>query len=148
MWDWDFMAAWCFSHELFKWITLGFLAPTAVWAWGQSEQRDNTPLSTDLKLADLRGQTPVSTGASPSQQVQDPAPWMVSCPFGLGGSTAVKEENMWVMIGELWELQFSLPAAKPGPLLIKIFWVLFWRTKVFECNAPPQFLRWNTPFFH
>lgn len=70
------------------------LLPTAVWAWGQSEQRENTPLSMDLKLGDLRGQTPVSTGASPSEQVQDPASWIVCCLFGLGGSTAVKEENM------------------------------------------------------
>lgn len=48
----------------------------------------------DVKLDDLREQSLVSTGASLSQQVQDPAPVMACCPFGLGGSTAVKEENM------------------------------------------------------
>lgn len=90
------------------------------------------PWAWSLKVHDLRGQPLVSTDTSSPQQVQDPALWMVGCPFGLGGSTAVGKENMWVMISGLQELQFSFPPAKPSPLLVQIFRVWFWEDKSFQ----------------
>lgn len=107
---------------------------------GDSQNREKIlPWVWSLKRGDLRGQTLVSTDASSSRRVQGPALWMVFCPFWLGGSTAAKEENMWVTIGDLRELQFSLPPAKPGPRLVKIFRICFWEDESFQMQRSTSF---------
>lgn len=138
---WNFMvlAAWYFSYELFKWIAFGFLAPSSLFSmeWGQSEQRQTIPLTMELnEFDDIRGQTLVSTGASSSQQVQDPALWMVCCPCWLGAQLWRRKTC------ESWSescKSCSFPFLQPSLALFLSKYSEFnsGRTKAFICSAPP-----------
>lgn len=153
MCDWDFMAltAWCFSHELFKWITLGFLAPSSHCSMGLGTVRTEIEHSLEHGFKTWW-----------SQRADSCQHWCITISAGPRSSPLDGLLSLWVRREHSCEGgkhvshglegcgSCSFPSLQPNQDLCssKYFEFYFGRTKVFECNAPPQFLRWYTPFFH